>query len=156
MVSQPSAVVQQLRQQIYYALDNDLLQNALFLAGRYHGLDSRNADAAHLLALCELKMGHLQAAYDCSRDSALKPKPHLGCAYIFAQACLGLEVYADGITALERSRGLWAARNHWSKSGGHARTCNREEAGETNSLPQTSTLTCRGSISRTPLSSPVF
>jgi anaphase-promoting complex subunit 3 len=116
MSPQQSVVVQQLRQQIYYHLDNDLLQNALFLAGRYHGLDPRSADAAHLLALCNLKTGQLKAAYDYSRDRALRAQ-HLGCAYVFAQACLGLELYADGINALERSRGLWAARNHWSESG---------------------------------------
>ena len=115
MAPSPSVIAQHLRQQIYYALDNDLLQNASFLAGRYHALDQRNADGAHLLALCQLKMGQLKLAYDYSRDFALRPKPHLGCAYVFGQACLGLELYPDAITALERARGLWAARNHWSE-----------------------------------------
>ena len=35
---------------------------------------------------------------------------------MFAQACLGLERLADGIGALDRARGLWGGRNHWSES----------------------------------------
>lgn len=111
----------QLRQLIYYHLDNDLVQNALFLAGRLHGLDHRNPDAVHLLALCNLKLGRLKAAYDYSRDRAIRGV-HLGCAYVFAQACLGLEIYADGIAALERARGLWSGRSHWNK---HSETSRR-------------------------------
>jgi anaphase-promoting complex subunit 3 len=38
----------------------------------------------------------------------------MGCAYVFAQACLLLEKYQEGIHALERARGLWIARNHIS------------------------------------------
>jgi anaphase-promoting complex subunit 3 len=102
----------QLRQLVYYHLDNDLLQNALFLAGRLHGLEPRSAEAAHLLALCNLRLGRLKAAYDYSREKGLRGM-HLGCAYVFAQACLALERYADGIGALDRARGLWAGRNHF-------------------------------------------
>lgn len=100
----------QLRRLIFYHLDNDLLQNALFFAGRLHGLDPRGGDAAHLLALCHLKLGQLKPAYDYSREKGFRGH-HLGCAYVFAQACLSLERYQDGILALERSRGQWAARN---------------------------------------------
>ena len=103
----------QLRRQIYYHLDNDLLQNALFLAGRLHALDPRSGDAAHLLALCHLKLGQLKAAYDYSREKGFRGQ-HLGCAYVFARASLSLEKYEDGVLALERSRGHWAARNDLS------------------------------------------
>lgn len=103
----------QLRRLIYYHLDNDLLRNALFFAGRLHGLDSRGGDAAHLLALCHLKLGQLKAAYDYSREKGFRGQ-HLGCSYVFAQACLLLERYQDGILALERCRGQWAARNDLS------------------------------------------
>ncbi|OCL14176.1 TPR-like protein [Glonium stellatum] len=109
-----TCVAAQLRQLIYYHLDNDLLENALFLAGRLHGLESRSPDAAHLLALCHLRLGRLKAAYDYSRDKGLRGQ-HLGCAFVFAQACLGLERLADGIAALDRARGLWGGRNHWNK-----------------------------------------
>lgn len=108
-------VVTQLHQIIFYHLDNDLLQNALFFAGRLHGLDPRSPDTAHLLAHCHLKLGHFKAAYDYSRDSRLRGN-HLGCAFVFAQSCLALERYQDGAVALEKCRGLWAVRNHWSKS----------------------------------------
>lgn len=110
--------VTQLRQLIYYHLDNDLVQNALFLAGRLHGQEPRSADAAHLLALCNFRLGRLKAAYDYSREKGFRGQ-HLGCAYVFAQACLGLERYADGITALDRARGLWGGRNTWSESNTH-------------------------------------
>lgn len=104
----------QLRQLIFYNLDNDLLQNALFLSGRLHGLDPRNPDTSHLLALCHLKLGQFKAAYDYSRDTRLRGS-HLGCAYVFAQASLVLERYTDGVAALERCRNSWQARNHWSE-----------------------------------------
>jgi anaphase-promoting complex subunit 3 len=104
----------QLRQLIYYHLDNDLLDNALFLAGRLQALEPRNADAAHLSALCHIRLGRLKGAYDHSRERGIKGQ-HLGCAYVFAQACLGLERYFEGISGLERARGLWGGKNHWSE-----------------------------------------
>lgn len=116
-----SYVATQLRQLIYYHLDNDLVQNALFLASRLHAQEPRSADAAHLLALCHLRLGRLKAAYDYSREKGFRGQ-HLGCAYVFAQACLGLERYPEGITALDRARGFWGGRNHWNK---HSETSRR-------------------------------
>ncbi|KAF2085442.1 TPR-like protein [Saccharata proteae CBS 121410] len=124
-------VATQLRGLIYYHLDNDLIQNALFLAGRLHGLEPRSADAAHLLALCNFRMGRLKAAYEYSRDKAMKGQ-HLGCAYVFAQACLGLGRAGDGISALDKSRGLWGGRNHWNK---HSETSRRH-------LPDAAAVNC--------------
>src|SRR6266480_3535673 len=115
MLPHNPAIAAQLRQLIFYHLDNDLNQNALFFASRLHALDPRNSEAAHLLAWCHLRLGQLKAAYDYSRDKGFRGQ-HLGCAYVFAQACLGLERYQDGILALERSKGHWAARNSWSKA----------------------------------------
>jgi anaphase-promoting complex subunit 3 len=106
-------VAAQLRNLVYYSLDNDLPQTALFHAGRLHGLDCRNGDAAHLMALCHFRMGQYKAAYDYSRDKGLRGL-HLGCSYIFAQSCLALQRYVEGMTALERSRNQWTSRNHWS------------------------------------------
>lgn len=113
MLPHNPAIAAQLRQLIFYHLDNDLNHNALFFASRLHALDPRSGEAAHLLAWCHLRLGQLKAAYDYSRDKGFRGQ-HLGCAYVFAQACLGLERYQDGILALERSRGHWAARNTWS------------------------------------------
>ncbi|CAI6340845.1 unnamed protein product [Periconia digitata] len=112
-MSPPSGVNAQLRHLVHYHLDNGMLENALFFAGRLHALEPRNGDAAHLLALCNLRLGRYKAAFDYA-----KPKnhsPHLGCAYTFAQACLGLERFEMGAQALEKARGLWAGRNHWNK-----------------------------------------
>lgn len=121
-MSPPAGVNAQLRQLIHYHLDNGFLENALFLAGRLHALEPRNADAAHLLALCNLRLGRYKAAFDCSKPKGMQSQ-HLGCAYIFAQACLGLERYDLGAQALEKARGLWAGRNHWSKRFGGVFFC---------------------------------
>ena len=109
-----SAIAAQLRQLIYYHLDHELLQNALFLAGRLHALEPRSAEAAQLLALCHLKMGQSKAAYHYSKEKGHRGQ-HLGCAYVFAQACLRTGRYIDGAGALERSRGQWTGKNSWSK-----------------------------------------
>ncbi len=109
-----SYMAAQLRQLIYYHIDHDLHENALFLAGRLHALEPRHGDAAHLLALCHLRLGRMRAAFDYSREKGLRGS-HLGCAYVFAQACLLLGRHADGITALERARGLWSGRNSFSR-----------------------------------------
>lgn len=109
-------VAGQLRQLIYYNLDNNMVQNALFLAGRLLALEPRSFEAQYLLALCHLHSGDVKAAFECSQSSASRGL-HLGCAYVYAQACLDLGKYMDGVTALERSKGLWANRNHWSMHG---------------------------------------
>ncbi|KAH4053002.1 hypothetical protein HBH49_093620 [Parastagonospora nodorum] len=117
----PSGVNAQLRQLIHYHLDNGFAENALFLAGRLHALEPRNADAAHLIALCNLRLGRYKAAYDYSKSKGAQSQ-HLGCAYVFAQSCLGLEKHEQGIQALEKARALWAGRNHWNK---HSETSRR-------------------------------
>ena len=105
-------IISQLRQLIYYHLDCNLLRNALFVAGRLHAYEPRSSEAAYLLALCHLRLGQLKAAYDNSRNSGSRGT-HLGCSYVFAQACLGLERHVEGVTALDRSKGLWSSRNTW-------------------------------------------
>ncbi|KAI9831605.1 MAG: anaphase-promoting complex subunit cdc27 [Phylliscum demangeonii] len=105
-------IVSQLRHLIYYNLDNLHLENALFMAERLHAMDSRNPDSVHLLALCHLQLGQLKQAYDAGRAQALKGC-HLGCAYVFAQACraLGVRFDQEGIAVLERARDLWEGRS---------------------------------------------
>ncbi|KAF2677477.1 TPR-like protein [Lentithecium fluviatile CBS 122367] len=110
----PAGVNAQLRHLVHYHLDNGLLENALFFASRLHALEPRNGDAAHLLALCNLRLGRYKAAFEYAKPMGHQP-PHLGCAYVFAQACLGLEQFDVGIQALEKTRGLWKGRSHWNK-----------------------------------------
>lgn len=107
-------IISHLRQLIYYHLDCNLLRNALFLAGRLHAYEPRSSEAAYLLALCHLRVGQLKAAYDYSRNSGSRGT-HLGCSYVFAQACLGLERYVEGANALDKSRALWFGKNGWGK-----------------------------------------
>ena len=104
----------QLRQIIYYHLDNGFYDNALFLSERLHGLDPRSAEALYLLATCHYRAGQNKIAYDFLKQIALKGA-HLGCAYVFAQVCLALGKYTDGVAALEKSRSLWEGKNNLSE-----------------------------------------
>ncbi|KAF2213940.1 hypothetical protein CERZMDRAFT_38045 [Cercospora zeae-maydis SCOH1-5] len=113
--------VSQLKQLIYYQLDNDLLDNANFLAGRLHALEPRNPDAAHLLALTYYRSCRYKAAFDFATKFGATGR-HLGCAYVFALSSLHLGRYSEGVTALEKSRAQWAARNDWQK---HSETSRR-------------------------------
>ncbi|KAI9822991.1 MAG: anaphase-promoting complex subunit cdc27 [Thelocarpon impressellum] len=113
--------INQLRHLVYYHLDNDLLKNAVFLASRLHAYDVRSAESSSLLARCQFRLGQLQLAYESSRIQGARGL-HLGCAYVFAQSCLSLHRYKEGIGALERSRGLWGGRSNWNK---HSETSRR-------------------------------
>lgn len=111
----------QLRQLIYYHLDNDMLDNANFLAARLHALEPRNPDSSHLLSLTYLRAHRFKAAYDFSVKYGSNGR-HLGCAYVFAQSCLELTRYSEGITALEKTRATWSRKNDWDK---HSETSRR-------------------------------
>lgn len=104
----------QLRQLIFYNLDNDLLDNANFLAGRLHALEPRNPDSSHLFALTYLRLRRFKAAFDFSQRYGANGR-HLGCAYVFAQACSHLSRNTEGIAALEKAKGLWSGRSNWNK-----------------------------------------
>ncbi|KAG0647652.1 bimA [Hyphodiscus hymeniophilus] len=106
-------VTSQLRQLIYYHIDNSLLKNALFFSERLCALD-RSSESSYLLALCHFRLGDKQSAYEYSKPTGLRGT-HLGCAYVFAQACLALQKWKEGITALEKSRGLWGGKNNFGK-----------------------------------------
>lgn len=98
-----------LKQTVYYHLDNLSYQNALFFAERLQACDPRSPEPAHLLALCHLHLGDPRTAYEVSKPSSYRGI-HLGCAFIFAQCCLDLERYKDGITSLEKARPLWTGK----------------------------------------------
>ncbi|KAI9841014.1 MAG: anaphase-promoting complex subunit cdc27 [Sclerophora amabilis] len=113
-------IVNQLRHLIFYHLDNNLVRNAQFLAGRLHAYEPRSAESIYLLAMCHLRLGQLKIAHGVSKSQGSRGA-HLGCAYVLAQACLGLDRYREGIAALEKSRGLWGGRNTWNKHSDTAR-----------------------------------
>lgn len=98
-----------LKQTVYYHLDNLSYQNALFFAERLHAHDTRSPESAFLLSLCHLRLGDSRSAYEISKPTGQRGL-HLGTAFVFAQACLDLERYKDGITGLEKARPLWSAK----------------------------------------------
>ena len=114
MAPSTTHIASQLRQLIYYHLDNNLVRNALFLAGRLSAYETRSPEAAYLLALCQFQSGQYKAAWDSTRLHATRGL-HLGCCYIYAQASLELSRFVEGITALERSKSLWQTRNTWNQ-----------------------------------------
>lgn len=107
-------IISQLRSQIYYHLDNNLVRNALFLAGRLLSYEPRSPEAAYLLSLCQLQAGQIKGAWESTRFHASRGT-HLGCCYVHAQASLELGRFVEGITALEQARPLWVNRNSWNQ-----------------------------------------
>lgn len=98
-----------LTQQIHHHLDTDLPETANFLAGRLHALEPRSPDSAHLLALTYFRLRRLKAAADTAQKFGSNGR-HLGCAYVFAQACLQLGRATEGVGALEKSKSSWTGK----------------------------------------------
>ena len=118
MAPTSTAISGQLRQLVYYHLDNYSYDNALFYAERLTAHDPRSSESIYLLALSHFRLGDHRTACEYSKAVAYRGS-HLGCAFVFAQSCLILERYKDGITALEKSRGLWT---HKTSFGRHTAT----------------------------------
>ncbi|KAK3954141.1 hypothetical protein QBC32DRAFT_208429 [Pseudoneurospora amorphoporcata] len=96
-----------LRQAIYYHLDNCAYESALFFAERLYAHDQSFCDSAYLLAYTHLRLGDARTAFQISRGPGYKGT-HLGSCYVFAQACLELERFRDGIKGLENGRKQWS------------------------------------------------
>src|SRR4030081_2165793 len=109
-----TCITNQVRQHIYYQINNQLPKNALFLSERLVAVDHRSAESLYLLSLCHLRLGDNRSAYEYSKPAGFRGT-HPGCAYVFALASLALERHKDGIVALEKSRGLWGGRNSFGK-----------------------------------------
>lgn len=123
-----AAVAAQLRQMVHYHLDNYSYDNALFFAERLFAHDHRSGESTYLLALCHFRLGDHRSAYEISSKNPSYRATHLNCAYIFAQACLLIERYKDGITALEKSRALWSHKSSFGKHTATARAANPDSA----------------------------
>ncbi|KAG5925359.1 hypothetical protein E4U42_004394 [Claviceps africana] len=111
MAPNPAAVGGLLRQVVHYHMDNASYDNALFFAERFVAQDPKASDSTFLHALCHLRLGDSRSAYDVAKPLGCRGV-NLGCAWVFAQACLALEKYKDGIVALEKSKSLWSQRCH--------------------------------------------
>lgn len=103
-----------LRQAVYYHLDNSAYESALFFAERLYAHDPSFCDSAYLLAYTHLRLGDARTAYQISRGPGYRGS-HLGSCYVFAQACLELERYKDGITGLENGRKQWSKADNMGK-----------------------------------------
>ena len=99
MAPTPTAISGLLKQVIHYHLDNASYDNALFFAERLTAQDPRSSESTYLYALCHLRLSDFRSAYDVSKPIGYRGV-HLGCAWVFAQACLALDRYKVGISAL--------------------------------------------------------
>lgn len=127
MAPHGATVTALLKQTVFYHLDNFTYGNALFFAERLHAHAPQSHDSVYILALCHFRLGDYQSVYEVSKNAGYRGT-HLGCAFIFAQACLKLDRYKDGITALEKSRGLWANKNNLGKHSASTRAPNPDSA----------------------------
>ncbi|KAK8049987.1 hypothetical protein PG994_011717 [Apiospora phragmitis] len=87
MAPTSTAISGQLRQLVYYHLDNYSYDNALFYAERLTAHDPRSSESVYLLALSHFRLGDYRTACEYSKAVAYRGS-HLGCAFVFAQACL--------------------------------------------------------------------
>ncbi|KAI1405860.1 putative 20S cyclosome subunit [Hypoxylon fuscum] len=114
MAPTTTSIAGQLRQIVYYHLDNISYDNALFFAERLVAHDPRSSESPYLLALCHFRLGDYQSAYEISKGVGYRGT-NLSCSYIFAQCCLVLEQYKDGIMALEKTKGSWSRKSNLGK-----------------------------------------
>lgn len=131
MAPTASAISCQLRQTVYYHLDNISYDNALFFAERLAAHDPRSIESPYLLALCHFRLGDHQSAYEIGKAAGYRGT-NLSCSYIFAQCCLVLGRYKDGILALEKSRNQWSRKSNLGK---HSATSRAQH-------PDTASVTC--------------
>ncbi|WYZ40053.1 hypothetical protein EsH8_IV_000394 [Colletotrichum jinshuiense] len=127
MAPTSAAITGLLRQVIYYHVDNNAYDNALFFAERLSAQDPKSSESAHLLALCHLRLGDHRTAFEISRPSASRGT-NLGAAWVFAHACMKMERYKDGINALEKAREKWIGKMNMGKHTTSTRSLYPDEA----------------------------
>lgn len=93
-----------LRQLVWQALDYDMLDSAEVNAERLLAENPQDEEARHLLGLALYRQGRYRAAAEVVNREGVR---HIGCVYVYAQCCLKLKLYAQGIRAIERRRGQW-------------------------------------------------
>lgn len=97
---------QQLRSNVIYGLDNDLVSSAEFAAERLMAeAGDEDNDAKHLYGLVLLRKRRFKCAYNLTINLN-----HIGCAFVFAKAALQLEKGAEGVYALTSTQLLWEAQ----------------------------------------------
>lgn len=116
-----------LRQNVYYHLDNNSHENALFFAEKLAAQDPKASESTHLLALCHYRLGDYRSSYDFSRQSACRAS-NLGAIWVFSQSCFKLERYREGIAVLEKSRERWMNRSNMGKHTATTRSLLPDEA----------------------------
>lgn len=94
--------INQLKSTIFHSLDNGLLSTAEFTAERLLALGPTNPSFVHLYALTLYRRGDFKTAYNMSANHL-----HAGCAYVFSQCCVELDLAQEGISAMTHTAHLW-------------------------------------------------
>lgn len=97
-----------MEQAVLYCLDNGFLDSAVFHAEQLHHTDTANHNSRFLYGLCCIRAGQIAKAHNLTQ--AVR---HLGCAYIYAQTCLSLRLYKDGVLALLSVQSSWTSTSHF-------------------------------------------
>ncbi len=127
MAPNGTAVTGLLRQAVYYHLDNASYDNALFFSERLAAHDPKSSESSFLLALSHFRLGDYRSACEVGKPIGYRGL-HLGCVYVYAQSCLALERFREGIVALEKSRGLWVSKNNLGRHTASTRTLHPDVA----------------------------
>ncbi|GME80118.1 unnamed protein product [Ambrosiozyma monospora] len=110
----PEQSLYNLRPTIIYCLDHDLLPTAEFTAERLLAQNANNTDSIYIYALTLFKQQKYKSVYNATSPYATE---HVGCSYLFAKACLELNMEADGTKALTKTSQLWTNLGGFSLAG---------------------------------------
>ncbi|KAK9704531.1 anaphase-promoting complex subunit cdc27 [Basidiobolus ranarum] len=84
-MSLSAAAVSQFKSLIWYSLDHDLKENAIFFAERLHAYATLDEETQYLLAKCLFREKKYLSAYQVLRSS-----PSFSCKFLLARCCLHL------------------------------------------------------------------
>ncbi|ROT35933.1 TPR-like protein [Sodiomyces alkalinus F11] len=126
MAPSSATITNLLRQVVYYHLDNNSYENALFFAEKLNAQDPRSSESAHLLALSHFRLGDIRSAFEISRPAATKGS-NLGALWVYAQSSLRLERYREGISILEKTKDRWSGKSNLGRHSATNRSLSPDE-----------------------------
>lgn len=118
MDANPGVVAHQLKSIIVRSLDNFNYKNAEFASERLLALSPLDPDSIHLYALVLYRLNKYKTVYNQTSDALSRSGNHIGCAYLYARACLHLNKFKEGIFRLVSLSHLYNEKSHIAEAGG--------------------------------------
>lgn len=97
-----------LRLVVVHSLDNYNIKNAEFAAERLLAIDPDDLDSLHLYCHTLFRQRRFMAVYNRAQGT----RGHTGCAFLFAQLCLELQKFKEGVFVLLRELPHMANHGH--------------------------------------------